>query len=502
MSQSRYVAVFDVGKTNKKVLIYDEQLQLVDSAYQSFEEYVENDIHFEDIEGMTAWLKERLRAFASKYHIAAISVATHGATVVCVGADGEPAVPAVAYTTDPGPRFDADFYAQCGDPRQLQRTTATAAFGLLLNAAKTVRFAQATYPDRFKNVKTVLAMPQYFGHVLTGKTGAEPTYGGCHTYLLDFTTRQYSSVVDSLGIRDKLPPLSEKSWQVLGTVHPDLAVDLGLPSDCIVTMGIHDSNSSLLPYLVKGHQGFVLNSTGTWCVAMHPTNEVRFREEELGKLVFYNLDAFFNPVKTSIFMGGQEFDTYRTILTQSNGRDDHPEFDLALFARIVAERKLFILPSVVKGTGLFPDSLPRVVEGDAEYSLDEIRSGARVPRFFDDFETANAVLNISLAVQTSVALDMAGYDGQGAIFSEGGFRKNGPYNAMLSAIYPRAGAHTTRLEEATAFGAALLGKAALDGTSPMSLGDLFTIEMVEVDKPRVPGIEAYVKEFKQRVAGS
>ncbi len=82
--ENRYIAVIDVGKTNKKVLIFDEQLKLVDSVYHSFEEFIEGPIHYENIIPMVAWMKEQLKVFSQKYRIDALSITTHGATAVCI----------------------------------------------------------------------------------------------------------------------------------------------------------------------------------------------------------------------------------------------------------------------------------------------------------------------------------------------------------------------------------------------------------------------------------
>lgn len=494
-----HIAVIDVGKTNKKVVVFDETLRIVDSAYKGFDEYVENGVHLEDLENMTAWIKQQLAVFSAKYPIGVVSVTTHGATAVCLDKNGAPAVPPVAYTTDPGEEFHREFFERFGDREELQQSTATPDGGLLLNMAKKIFFIQKTYPDQFKNVETILTFPQYFGFLLTGNKGVEPTFVGCHTYLLDFHTRKYSRVAEKLGIAGKLPSPIAKSWEVLGSVSEKAAAETGLSTDCVVTMGIHDSNSSLLPYLVKGYRNFVLNSTGTWCVAMHPTERVAFDKEELGKLVFYNLDAFFNPVKTTIFMGGMEFDTYTTLLKKVNGRDDFPRFDARLYRRILEERRLFILPSVVKGTGLFPEAPAKVMEGDMAWYLEDIQSGKATPAFFRDYETAYAVLNISLALQTKIALGMTGFAGGGDIFTEGGFRKNDAYNALIAAMYPDGRNSFTRLEEATAFGAALLGKAALMGSTPMESGDMFDIEVIPVERPDLPGLQAYDQEFRARI---
>ena len=51
------------------------------------------------------------------------------------------------------------------------------------------------------------------------------------------------------------------------------------------------------------------------------------------------------------------------------------------------------------------------------------------------------------------------------------------------------------LEEATAFGAALVGRAALENCSPERLADLFEIETKRVSPLNLPGLETYRAEF-------
>jgi sugar (pentulose or hexulose) kinase len=495
----QYTAVIDIGKTNKKVLIFDERLKLVESAYRSFEEYIENGIRYEATEKAGLWFKEQIGIFAKKYTIGAISITTHGATAIGIDKNGAIAVPPVAYTTDAGDAFDDEFYSTIGSRDELQKETSTAQIGSLINLAKLIYFVKKHWPDKFKTVWKYLNYPQYFGYLFTGKIGADPTYTGCHTYLFDFDKKTYSTVAEKLGITDLLPEKISRSWEILGTVSESVSRETGLSTDCIVTMGIHDSNSSLLPYLVKGYKNFVLNSTGTWCVAMHPSKAVSFKPQEIGKLVFFNLDAFFNPVKTSIFMGGLELETYRTLFTDITGRSDFPTFDHNRYTKILAEKKLFILPSVVRGTGLFPTARPKVIEDGKEFLLEDIRAKKAIPSFFSDFDTACAVLNISLALQTMTALDMAGFKGEGDIFTEGGFRKNDAYNILLSALFPQSRATTTNLSEATAFGAALLARAALDNTTPMETASLFDIETNPVVRQALPDIDTYATEFFKQV---
>ena len=489
-----HIAVFDVGKTNKKVIIFDEKLVLVDMVTESFPEYTEKSTNFERVDEMREWFLTSLAGFARKYPIRAVSITTHGATCVCLGKDGELAVPPVAYTTEPGIEFDHEFFEHFGGVEKLQRTTATPPMGSLVSLAKIIYFVQKEYPDEFKNVDKILGFPQYFGFVLTGQVGAEPTYMGCHTFFWDHGKKQWSYVAEKLGIVDKLPRGLSKSWEILGTITPDIAKKTGLPGDTIVTMGVHDSNASLLPHIVKTKEKFVLNSTGTWCAIMRPAEEVEFKDDEIGKLVFFNLDVFSNPVKTSLLMGGLEFEKWSELLKQINDEKGYPPFVPGIYRKVIWKKKDFILPGIQRGTGQFPDSEPRAFDGKKEYHLKEIEAG-KIPDFFNDYPAAFATLNLSIALQSKVALERAGTKDGMSIFIEGGFRKNLDYNTLLTAMFPKSRVYLTNLDEATAFGAAMLGKAALDGTDPYAMADLYEIEKSEVKPETFDGLDVYMQAF-------
>lgn len=493
------IAVFDVGKTNKKLLMYDSDLQLVDTSYTRIDEYAEGGTLFEDTGTIFEWFKKELRTKFAQFPVRTISVTTHGATFACLDRKGQLAVPVVSYTTDPGQTFHDDFFSEFGKASELQMETATPDFGNLINAGKSLYYIKTKFPDRFRRISRILYYPQYFGYLLTGNYGAEPTSMGCHTYLWDFLKQGPSSVAERLGIARKLPSEIKSPWSVLGTVTKEIARETGIEERTVVTMGIHDSNSSLLPYLIQSEDDFMLDSTGTWCVTMHPEDSVAFGDNELRKLVFYNLSAFNTPVKTAIFMGGQEFETYTDLLKTICGEQEFPQFDIELYRKIVHEKKLFIIPSVVPHTGLFPFSAPRVVEDGTEYVLENIQSGKKVPGFFRDFRTAYAVLTLSLGIQTRAAFNLTGMKKGIPVFIEGGFARNGSYAAVLTGIYPDSEIATTNLNEATAFGAALLGRAAVEGTDPRELGRFFPIERTPVTPVCLDGIEDYIARFIEYV---
>ena len=75
-------------------------------------------------------------------------------------------------------------------------------------------------------------------------------YLGCHTYLWDSLAGEYSEVARSMGILPLLPREIRRPWDSLGTVSEVVSDRTGLAPNTIVTLGIHDSNASLLPYFV------------------------------------------------------------------------------------------------------------------------------------------------------------------------------------------------------------------------------------------------------------
>ncbi|MCK5152997.1 MAG: carbohydrate kinase, partial [Spirochaetales bacterium] len=297
------------------------------------------------------------------------------------------------------------------------------------------------------------------------------------------------------GILSKLPENINKPGDVLGKISKDIVDHTDLDPDTIVTTGIHDSNSSLLPYLINGEKNFILNSTGTWCVVMHPTTELSFTKEELGKMVFYNISANRDLVKTAIFMGGLEFETYTDILKKIHNRDDYPELDIKITKHVLQERSNFILPGVVKGAGQFPDSDPRIVENDKIFKLTEIQEGINIPIFFENYEKAYHILVLSLVLQTKVSIERVNAPLGSPIYIEGGFRHNRSYIKLIASIFPDNPVYITNIAEATSFGAALLGKGAYEKVDNMDLKNFVNIDSRRIKPVEIDGFNGYFQAF-------
>ncbi|MCR5723847.1 MAG: carbohydrate kinase [Treponema sp.] len=504
------ILVIDIGMTNKKVAVYDEQLNQLDVAYKNFppvtikDPETGSDIPTHDLAGMEAWFKEQIRQFAKKYSVKAISVTTHGATFVCVNKAGAVSAPCVFYTYEPGESFQNAFYELCGSPADLQRETFTPRFESMINLAKGMYFVKQKFPKEYAETATLLNFPQYWSFFFTGKKCYEQTFLGCHTYLWKQNEHEWSSVVDKLGIKDKMPELYSGTCDSLGVVRPELAAELGLDEGVIVTAGVHDSNASLLPYLAKKTgQDFILNSTGTWCVLMHPESVAQdavYSDEDIGKVVFFNRSALDRPVKTAIFLGGMEVDNYVKIYRRETGSDGFPDADVAAVQDVLTKKSVFVVPEIVAGSGQFPGSKPGIYADGEFYPFAALQDGSKVPALLKDEKMFWAALTVSMVIQTETALLRAGLKAGTSVFTEGGFRKNALYNTLLASVLQDNEFFLTNIAEATATGCAMSALMAMQHVSLTDLGKHIKIDSVKISPQKIVEYESYKKAWLQLAA--
>lgn len=489
--------VLDVGKTNKKLFVYDSNLNCRNPREKGavFPQVTVDGILCDDMPAIYEWMIKGLaRAARSFDNIRCISIAAHGATIALLGSardevfkgDGGLLFPIVSYEQDISPEEEDAFYKATGaTPQELQFETGTARFGWLVNHAKQIFYLRSRFPKRLESLTRVLMWPQYLGYLLTGQIAAEATYPGCHGYLLDINGRDYSRVADALAVRDFLPPTPfRRNWQPLGALTKNLAQQTGLPPSCIVTMGVHDSNAALVPYFARGLRNFVMQDSGTWVVTMSPRKTAEFAPDEIGREVFFNRSIYGDPVKTTIFRGGAEFDFFRNRVLA--GRPHPDNINLSVLRQILAAREAFALTTVERGSGLFPNSVARLI------GLDTV---------FADDAHAWTVVDLALALQGCRAITMAAGDKVEQIIIEGNIgRRNPLYRGVIATLFPHA-AVSFGTAGGAPYGAAILGAAAVEGKRPEELADRLQTDLEDVPPLDLDAqaLRAYAEAFLQQV---
>ena len=156
-------------------------------------------------------------------------------------------------------RAELDPFAATGSP--------VLPIGLCLGAQ--FDWQERTFPAAFARTTHILPLAQYWAWRLSGVKATEVTSLGRTPTCWRPAEGRFSDLARRRGWADRFPPLRQ-AWETLGAVRPEVARATGLPADCRVLAGIHDSNASYLPHLVARTPPFTVLSTGTWIIAMSP----------------------------------------------------------------------------------------------------------------------------------------------------------------------------------------------------------------------------------------
>ena len=287
--------VLDIGKTNAKLALIDADGRVLAEQRRPNVVLSGGPYPHHDTEGLWQWLLATCRAFAALAEVSAIVPVTHGATAALVGTDGL-VLPVLDYEADlPG----TDYAARPGYDE-----TCSPGLPAGLNLGRQLAWLQQRFPSEFARTRHILMYPQYWAWRLCGAAAGEATSLGCHTDLWNPRTQQYSSLVERMGWRKLMPPLAP-AWASLGTLRAEVADATGLPRQCQVLSGIHDSNASLMRYLAQDSGPRTVLSTGTWMIAAAFGVALDGLREDADMLA--NTNALGQPVACMRFMGGREF---------------------------------------------------------------------------------------------------------------------------------------------------------------------------------------------------
>jgi sugar (pentulose or hexulose) kinase len=438
--KERVIAVFDIGKTNKKIILFNDRMKVVHEEEQKFAEVKDDDgFECDDLERIEKWLLSTIQKFAvsDKYDLTDINITTYGATIVCLDENGKRVTPAYNYLKPLDEIIPESIYKRNGGRDEFCRRTASPALGML-NSGMQLLWLKRIKPEVFSKIKHVLHFPQYLSYTLTGKIYSEHTSIGCHTALWDFDNMTYHQWVSTLGI--DLPD----------PVPVDTNTEISIEGRKIrVGIGIHDSSSSLAPYFSESKGKFILLSTGTWCINMNPFNTEKLTAEQLDKDCLCYMSINRQPVKSSRLFLGHMLETGVRLLNEHfNKSEDY-------FRNVKYDRN--------SSLSLKEKYLDEKVFFQEEPLEREFRE--RIDLYqFKNFETAYHQLMNELCQLTieSVNLILPENNDISNIYITGGFSKNEHFLNLIKEFFSDKRVYRSEISNASALGAALV----LSGLKP------------------------------------
>ncbi|MES2733620.1 MAG: FGGY family carbohydrate kinase [Bacteroidota bacterium] len=319
-----HTAVFDIGKTNKKFSIFDENLQEIHRHYITLPETKDEDgFPTEDLPLLTEWMQEELRKAmqSDKFHISKLNFSTYGASFVHLNECGLPVAPLYNYLKPFPEELWNEFYQIAGTNEEYCVSTASPALGML-NSGLQLYWLQKKRPEIFEQIKYSLHFPQYCSYLFSKYLWSDFTSIGCHTGLWDFTKKDYHTWVKQSGIDALFPSTVLATHTTQAMVNGQL-VEVGT--------GIHDSSAALLPYIVSSEESFLLLSTGTWNITFNPFSQELLTSSDLHKdcLNYMRMDGL--PVKASRLFFGSEFNIQTQKMTDHFGKTEHKYHHTIIF---------------------------------------------------------------------------------------------------------------------------------------------------------------------------
>ena len=425
MQKKPVVAILDVGKTNKKLLLFDQSYQLVYEKSDRMEETVDEDgFACEDLASLTSSALELIKSslHLEEFEVKAINFTAYGASFVYIDGDGKTLTPLYNYLKPYPEEIQHQFYAQYGGEKAFSRCTASPVLGSLNSGMQVLRIKREQ-PEIFDRIAFALHLPQYLSYIFTDLPVTDITSIGCHTNLWDFTKKTYHAWVQNEGIATVLAP-------IIPSTHVEEINIEGQSLSCGI--GLHDSSSALIPYLICFNNPFVLVSTGTWSICLNPFDHVPLTDEELEKDSLCYLQYTGEPVKASrLFLGNaHEKGAERIAAHYANTADFYKaiRFDQGL-AALAKERLVSKACSAFEAVDLM------------------------------EVESSDLAYNILIAVLVekqieSINLVLKHQDAE-HIFVDGGFSKNHVFMSMLASHYHNKKVYAAEVAQATALGAAL-----------------------------------------------
>jgi len=437
--KDQIIAIFDIGKTNKKLLIFDVNLNILQETEEKFPVTTDEDgFECDDIELIEDWVIKQLQKYtlSDKYDLLAVNFTTYGATLAYIDHHGKRLTPIYNYLKPVDESLPDELYRKYGGKEEFCRRTASPALGML-NSGIQALWLKRKKPEIFSKVKHILHFPQYFSFLLTGNAISEHTSIGCHTAMWDFDNMSYHQWIrdERLYLPDPVSVFKPEEINFSG-------------KRILAGTGLHDSSASLAPYFGPETGKFILVSTGTWCISMNPFNNEPLTAEELSQDCLCYMSINREPVKSSrLFLGHMHDEAVKKIsqyfkIHENSFRLIKP--DIKLLNRMMGKftgEKIFTVPGNKPGT----------LREEPELFL------------FDNFIEAYHQLMIELTDLTVEAVYrvMAENDETEKIFITGGFSKNPLFLKLVASSFPDKQIFTSEISNATSLGTAMVTLKAL-----------------------------------------
>lgn len=426
------IAIFDIGKTNKKLVLFDLDLKLIHEELSSFEEIKDDEGDAcEDLHALTEWMKNTWRKIEAdqRFDVKALNFTTYGASFVHINEHGTPVCALYNYLKPLPKTIEQQFFKTYGDKMDFATNTASPSLGML-NSGLQIYWLKYTHPSIFAKIKYTLHFPQYCSYIFSNSLASEFTSIGCHTGMWDMKKNDYHSFIYDEGIFPLLPEIKKEHFNGY-TSFRDNFIPVGT--------GLHDSSAALIPYLNNINDKFILLSTGTWCITLNPFARHNLTQGELinDSLNYMTFEG--KQVKATRLFSGNFHENYTQRLSSHFFKPKDyfktVKHDEALIKKV--------------------EELPMLLQD--RFNPDEYFDASDLDNY-KSYEEAYHKLILDMVDYQVDAIMLAGEHLHGIkkLYVDGGFSKNSIFMNLLKIKLPQISVESYEVSQGTSLGGAMV----------------------------------------------
>ena len=359
---------FDFGTGGIKASVFSEEGDCLDSAFVGYgTEYPASGFHEQRPEDWWNAVVASVRALKTdKAGVGAIGISGHSLGVIPLDAAGRLLREKVPIWSDSRAGAEAEgFFARLGRTEAEWYMKTGCGFPARLYSVFKLMWFRKHEPDWFGKVDTILGTKDYVNFRLTGEKATDNSYAS-GTGVYNLLDRKYSDeFIAASGLPPSIFPRIVPSTQVIGTLMPAVADELGLPRTVQVVCGGVD-NSCMALGAGAYAEGRAYNSLGSssWIAvsSAKPVLDARTRP-----YVFDHVVPGQYASALAIFSAGTSHAWLKDVLGL-----DYPEMDALAESAGPLAHGLFFNPTLAGGSSL--DVAPEMRGGFANLDLRHTRA--------------------------------------------------------------------------------------------------------------------------------
>jgi len=313
----KYIIAYDLGTGGIKTSLFDERGEIVSSCFASCETYYPA-LNYREQKPEDWWqilsqtTKELLSSTAIDVHdIIAAACSGHSLGVVPIDSEGQLLLNSVPIWSDARAMEEAAKVLPSAEELDRWYFMTGNGFPAGLYSAFKILWYQNHMPEVYQEASTFIGTKDYLNFRLTGVLCTDHSYAsGSGVY--DLIKCDYSAeTIHAFGLKKKdFPPLKESS-ELIGTILPSIAQELGLPEHCAIAAGgVDNACMAAGSGCVQEGMGYTSLGTSAWIAVVGATPVLDVRTKPY---VFGAVQKGMYVSAQSIFSAGN---TYRWVRDQ------------------------------------------------------------------------------------------------------------------------------------------------------------------------------------------